>query len=76
MCDIYVIPYRAEKQISSGTLIYTMGAQKPIVSTPFWYAREMLADGRGCLFDFDDSTSLSAIIMDLLENDSKRNAIA
>lgn len=36
----------------------------------------MLADGRGCLFDFDDSTSLSAIIMDLLENDSKRNAIA
>jgi hypothetical protein len=53
-----------------------MGAQKPIVSTPFWYAREMLADGRGCLFDFDDSTSLSAIIMDLLENDSKRNAIA
>ncbi|HPA11031.1 MAG TPA: glycosyltransferase family 4 protein [Treponemataceae bacterium] len=76
MCDIYVIPYRAEKQISSGTLIYTMGAQKPIVSTPFWYAREMLADGRGCLFDFDDSTSLSAIILDLLENDSKRNAIA
>ncbi len=76
MCDIYVIPYLGEKQISSGTLIYTMGAAKPIISTPFWYATEMLADNRGVLFDFKDSVQLADRINELLENDSKRETIA
>lgn len=76
MCDIYVIPYLGEKQISSGTLIYTMGAAKPIISTPFWYAKEMLADNRGVLFDFKDSEQLSIRINDLLNNDILRETIA
>ena len=75
MCDMYVIPYLGEKQISSGTLIYTMGAGKPIISTPFWYAREMLADDRGVLFDFKDSAQLSNEINDLLDDDERRAAI-
>lgn len=76
MCDIYVIPYLGEKQISSGTLIYTMGAAKPIISTPFWYAKEMLADNRGMLFDFKDSEQLSGKINLLLDDEDLRNSIA
>lgn len=76
MCDIYVIPYMGEKQISSGTLIYTMGAAKPIISTPFWYAKEMLADNRGVLFNFKDSDQLSEKIIELLDNEKKSKTIA
>jgi len=75
MCDIYVIPYLGKKQISSGTLIYTMGAAKPIISTPFWYAEEMLADDRGMLFDFMDSAQLSDRIIELLDDEGKRKTI-
>lgn len=75
MCDIYVIPYLGKKQISSGTLIYTMGAGKPIISTPFWYAEEMLADDRGMLFDFKDSPQLSRRVNELLGDEAKRQAI-
>lgn len=76
LCDIYVIPYLNEKQISSGTLIYTMATAKPIISTPFWYAKEMLADERGLLFDFKNSDQLAVQINDLLGNEEKRKKIA
>ncbi len=72
LCDLYVIPYQGEKQISSGTLIYTMAAGKPIVSTPFWYAKEMLAEDRGVLFDFNDSAQLGEKIISLLDNPAER----
>lgn len=72
IADIYVIPYLGEKQISSGTLIYTMGAGTPIISTPFWYAQEMLAGKRGILFDFNDSEQLSGKIIYLLDNEAER----
>lgn len=76
LCDIYVIPYLGRKQISSGTLIYAMGAGKPVVSTPFWYAEEMLAEGRGLLFDFNDSGQLSEKIIGLLDNETERETIS
>lgn len=76
LCDIYVIPYLGEKQISSGTLIYTMAAARPIISTPFWYAKEMLADERGLLFDFKNSEQLAERINELLDDEVKRKTIA
>ncbi|MBX2951139.1 MAG: glycosyltransferase family 4 protein [Leadbetterella sp.] len=76
ICDIYVIPYLGENQISSGTLIYTMGAGTPIISTPFWYAQEMLADSRGLLFDFGDSGQLAEKIIYLLDNETERKRIS
>lgn len=76
ICDIYVIPYLGQKQISSGTLIYAMGAGKAVISTPFWYAEEMLADGRGTLFGFNNSKQLSAKIIYLLDNETQRETMA
>ncbi len=66
--DIYVTPYMNEAQITSGTLSYAIGAGSAVVSTPYWHATELLADGRGRLFNFNDSNGLSTIIIELLDN--------
>ncbi|MDQ1296668.1 MAG: hypothetical protein QG611_646, partial [Bacteroidota bacterium] len=66
--DIYITPYTNEAQITSGTLSYAVGVGSAVVSTPYWHASELLADGRGKLFDFNDSNGLSAILLELLDN--------
>ena len=65
--DIYVTPYLNEAQITSGTLSYAIGVGSAVVSTPYWHALELLADGRGRLFNFNDSNTLSSIFMELLD---------
>jgi glycosyltransferase involved in cell wall biosynthesis len=65
--DIYITPYLNEAQITSGTLSYAIGVGSAVVSTPYWHASELLADGRGRLFDFNDSDSLSSIFIELLD---------
>ncbi len=66
--DIYITPYRNKAQATSGTLAYAVGAGTAVISTPYWHAEELLAEGRGKLFDFDDSGSLSAIINQLFDS--------
>ena len=66
--DIYITPYINEAQITSGTLSYAIGVGSAVVSTPYWHAAELLADGRGRLFNFNDSDGLSTILMELLDN--------
>ncbi len=75
VADIYVTPYLNEAQITSGTLAYAMGAGKAIVSTPYWYATEMLAEDRGRLVPFNDPDTMAAQIIDLLDNDVARHAM-
>lgn len=65
--DIYVTPYLNEAQITSGTLSYAIGVGSAVISTPYWHAEELLADGRGRLFNFNDSEELSTILMELFD---------
>lgn len=75
MCDVYVTPYLNEVQMTSGTLAYSFGQGKAVVSTPYWHARELLADGRGILVPFGDASAISAAIADLLTDDARREAM-
>ncbi len=73
--DVYCTPYPSREQIVSGTLAYAMGAGTAVVSTPYWYAEEMLADGRGRIVPFDDPDAFAREINDLLLHDDKRSKI-
>lgn len=73
--DIYVTPYLNPSQVVSGTLAYTVGAGKAIVSTPYWYAEELLADERGLVVPFRDSKKISEAILFLLGNEAERHAM-
>ncbi len=66
--DIYVSPYLSREQIVSGALTYAIGMGKAIVSTPYWYAQEMLSDNRGLLVDFGDAGGLRKSLLHLIEN--------
>lgn len=73
--DIYITPYLNEAQITSGTLSYAVGAGTCVVSTPYWHAVDMLAEGRGCFFGFGDVAELSKVLIDLLDHPEKMTLI-
>jgi glycosyltransferase involved in cell wall biosynthesis len=75
MCDVYATPYLNESQMTSGTLAYSFGLGKAVVSTPYWHAKELLSDGCGILVPFGDVNALSGEIAGLLTDDVRRNSM-
>lgn len=75
MCDVYVTPYLSEAQMTSGTLANSYGLGKAIVSTPYWHARELLADGSGILVPFGDAGAMAREVGALLLDHPRRDAM-
>jgi glycosyltransferase involved in cell wall biosynthesis len=73
--DIYITPYLNEAQITSGTLAYTFGAGKAVVSTPYWHASELLAEDRGVLVPFADPDAIAREVIGLLRDETRRHAL-
>jgi len=73
--DIYLTPYLNEAQITSGTLAYTFGAGKAIISTPYWHAQELLDGDRGVLVPFADAGAIADSVNDILSQPTRMTAM-
>ena len=73
--DVYITPYQQEAQVVSGTLAIALGAGKAIVSTPYWHAKELVAEKRGLIVPFEKPNAIAEAVLALLENDAERHAM-
>ena len=74
--DVYLTTYLSEAQITSGTLAFAFGLGKPVISTPYWYAQELLEGDAGVLVPFADGAAIAMAVRDLLSDPARRTAMA
>ena len=70
--DMYITPYLDPQQSASGALAYAIGAGKICISTPYLYAKEVLAEGRGIIVPFRNSQAIADAVIDICENPQKK----
>jgi glycosyltransferase involved in cell wall biosynthesis len=73
--DLYITPYLNEAQSTSGTLAYTFGAGKAVISTPYWHAVELLAEDRGVIVPFGDAKAIAREVTGLLRDETRRHTM-
>lgn len=73
--DVYITPYLKPEQITSGTLAYAVGAGKVVISTPYWYAKELLDEGRGILVPWRDPGAIATEVVALLGDEPRRRGM-
>ena len=73
--DVYITPYLSKDQICSGTLAYALGCGKAITSTPYLYAEEVLAEGRGILMDFSSPDSIAETVNRILDDKELKESL-
>ena len=73
--DVYITPYLGANQISSGTLVFALGAGRAVVSTPYLHAKEVLSQGRGFLCEFKNSDSITQQVKKLIDDKELRRAM-
>jgi len=74
-CDLYLTPYPNLDQITSGTVAYAVACGRCVISTPFWHAQELLAEGRGVLVPPQDPDAMAKAIVELLADPKRREEI-
>lgn len=68
IADVYLTIHKDAGQSASGTLAYALGCGLVAISTPYRYAEEVLAGGRGILVPFDLSSAISKQVNELIDN--------
>lgn len=68
IADVYLTIHGDPEQAASGTLAYALGCSLAAISTPYRYAKEVLADGCGFLVSFDSPKSIAKQINTLIED--------
>ena len=65
--DVFITPYGSPEQVSSGALTFAIAAGCAAISTPYWYAQDILESGAGRIVPFGDSNALAEAVNEFVE---------
>ena len=74
--DVVLLPYDSSEQVTSGVLTEAVAAGKPVVSTAFPHAVELLSGGAGLLVPQRDPLALAAALRRVLTEDGLAERMA